>query len=1713
MVNIMNHKFNTRIKPVFTGPDFPGKIFIPAAVFAIIFLSSFTATLCSYAHSMELIAQESKSLKVGQLQFVKHSKPVKFNVRIGAYYYWRVLFSDIATDEFYTRDTLFHQFTLKSNPPGGIGYKAVLQRKLYSWESWKNYYEDPTQYAVDTYEPVINTMEPGTGIVSQNPLLTFKWLGYDEGTGLHETPYTFMLLTGSQKPLYNSGWTADTSYTPVEPLAPGTYLWGLHIRDNDDNITRSRFFTFSINSSEPPSISRFEVSGPDASTNYTSSENVMAELSATDNIGVSHYYISEEALPLDINDARWVSIGKPTLSYSASVPYKIYAHHLFDREYDRTYSYILYLWFKDLENNISQMKTCALIIDITPPHNTSITINNGAQFTLKRDVKLKLEATDHVVVIGYLIKESAGIPMPPSAKDPGWIINRSFELLKTGEFDYTLSEDIGTKTLNVWYRDDAANISQAASASIQYDTKPPISPIIGSIGLKASGSGDNYINSRDATFLLKASGSYNNQITAFYLKETRSPQAPLAEEAGWQNFIPADVKVEAEARLLLSPQDGTKEVYAWFKDCFSNISAPYKCELLFDIEAPSGSFTIENEGEWNRRKHIQIDINAQDSVGVGAYLISVYCYDNQDLKDNPNLWNYITPHKSISLKTNIDLTDVNGERKIYLWLKDSAGNISAPFIRTIKLDNQPPVFGALDAEIVKIAGSGSGYLDGPAEAAQFDLIDSIYANDKDEIYVADFKNRRIRKIKDGFVTTFAGNGKDDRKIYGENAILYPSGIVEDDYGTVYITDGHLSKQVDLDGTVKRYAGDDYLVKYNEPIIETRPQLLAEFKQTNGICMDRYGNAYISDVRHVRKIRNGFVTVYAGNTASSSTEEGPAINLNLSNAADITVDTAGSIYFPDAGLNIIRKVTSDGLCSIIAGRGGSSGNADGFLGINRVSNPTSITIDKFGVIYIIDFGNDLIRRLSPDGYLFTIKPSAKGLQILMPTGLTMLSDGCLLFGEQEMNQIKKIIFTHTGGIKLSPAQDTDSGIFKIIITASDSYSGISSYYLSNIPTVPSSASSGWININYTGGEQTFEVSYAPANFKETQTLYAWLKDRAGNISNYESIKLNEKTMQIVDSFGDSSILSSPLAVACDRNNNIYAADSSIYPITKFKADKTHTKHGTTGYLSGQLGRISSIISFKDSYLGVIESSKLRFSFIDASYKIINYISQTIDLSLNINDEQTIRSGLLKDKIIDKYTSENKNTQFGINYGFNFDFSHEPDFYFSPQKLEVYTDANYTKKLNGPVSSYKYPILYFKVSGSGSEGKRINSLIARVTSTSDTTGSSIQFIETGEETNIFKGSLKIGKYSSILDSITGIKLDDKIYITFYSRSNSKTFTLNISGQWVNAGENQTSNSCATYISMKIFNGIIYVAYSDEQQSDKVSVIKCEDNRWTYVGEPGISKGPASEVKIDIYNSNPCVLYSDINSDFKTTVMHFDGTKWNNLGGAEFSEPKASYLSLCVSGDSVYTAYTNWLLGSQPQIMRYSPSGGWTAFNDRGLPKSAVDFNNIVSDGDTLYFLTRDNYTAGFLLYKYINSEWIELTDGPSHKRCEMLDLKIYNSMPYVLYVNSDSGLLYLTKYENNEWVKVGRGAVSDGRVMFNGLAFSENGTPYVVYIDAAHGNRIIVMNYINEEWASVGEKGISPGMAGYTCIYCDNNEPYIAFRDVTAGEKLKVMKFEY
>ncbi|MBE7444943.1 MAG: LamG domain-containing protein [Planctomycetia bacterium] len=98
--------------------------------------------------------------------------------------------------------------------------------------------------------------------------------------------------------------------------------------------------------------------------------------------------------------------------------------------------------------------------------NCSININNGNTYTNSGTATLTLSATDDVGVIGYYLSTSSPTPL---ASAPGWTSVVSTANY-SGTVSYTLSSGDGTKTVYVWYKDAAGNVSNAASDSIILDT-------------------------------------------------------------------------------------------------------------------------------------------------------------------------------------------------------------------------------------------------------------------------------------------------------------------------------------------------------------------------------------------------------------------------------------------------------------------------------------------------------------------------------------------------------------------------------------------------------------------------------------------------------------------------------------------------------------------------------------------------------------------------------------------------------------------------------------------------------------------------------------------------------------------------------------------------------------------------------------------------------------------------------------------------------------------------------------------------------------------------------------------------------------------------------------------------------------------------------------------------------------------------------------------
>ncbi|MBE7444997.1 MAG: hypothetical protein HS132_07020 [Planctomycetia bacterium] len=102
--------------------------------------------------------------------------------------------------------------------------------------------------------------------------------------------------------------------------------------------------------------------------------------------------------------------------------------------------------------------------DTTVPE-CSISINSGDLYTKSTTVTLSLSATDDVGVTGYYLSTSSSAPL---ASAPGWTSVVSADY--SGTVSHTLSSGDGTKTVYVWYKDAAGNVSNTASDSVILDT-------------------------------------------------------------------------------------------------------------------------------------------------------------------------------------------------------------------------------------------------------------------------------------------------------------------------------------------------------------------------------------------------------------------------------------------------------------------------------------------------------------------------------------------------------------------------------------------------------------------------------------------------------------------------------------------------------------------------------------------------------------------------------------------------------------------------------------------------------------------------------------------------------------------------------------------------------------------------------------------------------------------------------------------------------------------------------------------------------------------------------------------------------------------------------------------------------------------------------------------------------------------------------------------
>jgi sugar lactone lactonase YvrE len=150
---------------------------------------------------------------------------------------------------------------------------------------------------------------------------------------------------------------------------------------------------------------------------------------------------------------------------------------------------------------------------------------------------------------------------------------------------------------------------------------------------------------------------------------------------------------------------------------------------------------------------------------------------------------------------------------------------------------------------------------------------------------------------------------------------------------------------------------------------------ARFNQPRAVATDNDGNLYIADMRNhvIRKVTNGVVNTVAGNgTAGTAGAGGPATAAQLAQPTGMTIDNDGNIFIADYNASVIKKVTTSGIMTIFCGNGTEGFSGDGGPASQaKLYRPTAVASDKEGNLYISDASNKVIRKVTKAGIISTI----------------------------------------------------------------------------------------------------------------------------------------------------------------------------------------------------------------------------------------------------------------------------------------------------------------------------------------------------------------------------------------------------------------------------------------------------------------------------------------------------------------------------------------------------------------------------------------------------------------------------------------------------------------------------------------------------------------------------------------------------------------------
>ncbi len=276
------------------------------------------------------------------------------------------------------------------------------------------------------------------------------------------------------------------------------------------------------------------------------------------------------------------------------------------------------------------------------------------------------------------------------------------------------------------------------------------------------------------------------------------------------------------------------------------------------------------------------------------------------------------------------------------------------------------------------AGS-MGSTDATGSAASFRAPAGLALDGAGNLYVADTGNSTIRKITSaGVVTTLAGSSGASGNTDGAGTAARfsaPADLAATSAGVVFVADSanHTIRRIDAAGAVTTFAGT---AGANGTADGTGAA--ARFNAPAGIAVHSGGDVFVSDTVNntLRKITSaGVVTTLAGTYGIAGHDDGTGAVATFSGPTGAALDSNGNIFVADTQNSTIRKITSAGVVSTFAGLPGVAGLKDGTGSEAWFNKPRDIALDGTGNLYVADTGNAALRKITPAGVVTTLTLTA------------------------------------------------------------------------------------------------------------------------------------------------------------------------------------------------------------------------------------------------------------------------------------------------------------------------------------------------------------------------------------------------------------------------------------------------------------------------------------------------------------------------------------------------------------------------------------------------------------------------------------------------------------------------------------------------------------------------------------------------------------------